>query len=110
MLPVAPLNAAVEVFSRWSRPTIMLTGNHDQVSVGGAVHSLNAIAAAAPRGLVKIIDEPSLLLGALWLPYRRRAGELTAALELTQVAPAAVFCHADIKGAAFNSTFQAKPA
>lgn len=113
MLPVAPLNAAVQVFSRWRQPTIMLTGNHDQVSVGGTVHSLNAIAAAAPRGLVKVVGEPSMLLDALWLPYRRRTEELDAALALAaaaqQTSPtAAIFCHADIQGAAFNSTFQAE--
>ena len=76
-LPVEPLNAAVEAFVAWRRPTIMLTGNHDQVSIGGQVHALNALSAAAKPGLVKVVAEPTLLLGALWLPYRRRQEELS---------------------------------
>ena len=30
-LPVEPLNAVLRVFRGWSRPTLMLVGNHDQV-------------------------------------------------------------------------------
>ena len=48
-IPVEPLNAAVEKLALWRRPTIMLTGNHDQVTIGGEVHALTALAAAAPH-------------------------------------------------------------
>jgi DNA repair exonuclease SbcCD ATPase subunit len=113
-LPVEPLNAAVEVFSSWRCPTIMLTGNHDQVSIGGQLHALNALAAAAPRGLVKVVAEPTVLLGALWLPYRRRQEELRRAIALSERAAQkkgkslrTIFCHADLQGAAFNDSFQA---
>ena len=30
-LPVEPLNAALECLRSWTRPTLMLVGNHDQV-------------------------------------------------------------------------------
>lgn len=113
-LPVEPLNAAVEAFSAWRCPTVMLTGNHDQVSIGGQIHALNALAAAAPRGLVKVVAEPTVMLGALWLPYRRRQEELRRAIVLAERAAGergetlrTVFCHADLQGAAFNDAFQA---
>lgn len=32
-LPVEPLNAAIELLSKWTQPTLMLVGNHDQVWV-----------------------------------------------------------------------------
>ncbi len=113
-IPVEPLNAAVDKLSSWRCPTIMLTGNHDQVTIGGEVHALTALAAAAPRGMVQVVAEPTLLLGALWLPYRRHQDEISQAIALAEREASrrgdqlrTIFCHADIQGAQFNSTYQA---
>lgn len=32
-LPVEPLNAVLRELRHWSRPTLMLVGNHDQVTI-----------------------------------------------------------------------------
>ncbi len=36
-LPVEPLNAVMERFADWERPTLMIPGNHDQVGVSPGV-------------------------------------------------------------------------
>ena len=113
-IPVEPLNAAVEKLALWRRPTIMLTGNHDQVTIGGEVHALTALAAAAPHGMIRVVAEPTLLLGALWLPYRRHQDDINQAIALAQREASrrgdqlrTIFCHADIQGAQFNNAYQA---
>jgi hypothetical protein len=116
-LPVVPLNAAVRLFSEeWARPTLMLVGNHDQASAGGMAHALTPLAAASP--LVHVFDAPALYGGALWLPYRRDAEELRAAIRAAAALGAlgaggtggvgAVFAHADVVGASLNDAFQAR--
>ena len=112
-IPVAPLADAVRLFAQWEVPTIILAGNHDMVSLDGRLHSLDALAAAAPPGLVRVIDEPTAALGAVFLPYRRRHSDIVAALQaaartqsLGERGPTAVFCHADVIGAAVNESHQ----
>jgi len=105
-LPVEPLNEVIHLFKEWTRPTILLAGNHDQVDIGGSLYSLEAMAATAPRGLVRVIDTPTIGLGALWLPYRKRQEELVGAIAASVALPsrtiAVVFCHADVRGAKYN--------
>ena len=94
-----PLNAVLAELAGWTAPTLMLVGNHDQVTLGGAVHSLTPLAAASP--LIHVFTGPALYRGALWLPYRREAGELEAAVAAATAAPGlgAVFAHADVVSA-----------
>ena len=108
-LPVTPLNAVLDELALWRHPTIMLVGNHDQVSAGGLEHALSPLAAALPCG--HVFDRPTLFLGALWLPYRRSAADHVAAVaaamaEGPSAAPTVVFAHADVAGAVANDTFQ----
>ena len=61
-------------------PVIMIPGNHDQVSLGGAVHSLQPLTYAFDPEQVLLISEPAVCMGALWLPYRRDEKLLARAL------------------------------
>ena len=113
-LPLRPLLAVWAELGRWTFPTLLIPGNHDQVDAGGAAHGLT-ILAAAMAGPAHVFDAPALFLGALWLPYRRARADLRAAVAAAAeavesgAAPpiAAVFAHADVAGAAANAAYQA---
>eukprot|EP00850_Spirogloea_muscicola_P004223 SM000018S03588 [mRNA] locus=s18:126645:145823:- [translate_table: standard] len=108
-LPVEPLNAALKELQSWTQPAIFITGNHDQVSLGGEVHALEALEAANEKILV--ISEPTEYLGALWLPYRKDHSLIEASLRVSSsstVAVKAVLCHIDVVGATINEDYQAK--
>jgi len=107
-LPVEPLNEALAMMSsrEWCVPTIMIPGNHDQVTAGGEAHALTPLARA--NSMIKVFDEPTLYQGALWLPYRRDAETLKEAIEATRGEFNAIFCHADVVGASMNERFQAR--
>ena len=47
-IPVEPLNEALQLMSsaNWTAPTIMIPGNHDQVTAGGMSHALTPLAKA----------------------------------------------------------------
>ena len=53
------------------------------------------LAAACP--LMRVIDTPTMFLGALWLPYRRDQSQLQAAIS-SIAGCKAVFAHADVVG------------
>lgn len=91
--------------TEWTQPTLLLVGNHDQVSLRGQQHALTPLAAASP--LLHVFDGPALYQNALWLPYRRNAAELEAALQASG-GVGAVFAHADVAGASLNDAFQAR--
>ena len=107
-IPVEPLNEALSLMSsaNWRTPTIMIPGNHDQVTAGGMSHALTPLAKA--NASVVVFDGPTLYNGALWLPYRRDSDELKRAIEETKGEFNAIFCHADVIGASMNETFQAR--
>eukprot|EP00192_Tetraselmis_astigmatica_P004575 CAMPEP_0117669004 /NCGR_PEP_ID=MMETSP0804-20121206/11876_1 /TAXON_ID=1074897 /ORGANISM="Tetraselmis astigmatica, Strain CCMP880" /LENGTH=487 /DNA_ID=CAMNT_0005476983 /DNA_START=136 /DNA_END=1595 /DNA_ORIENTATION=+ len=104
-LPVEPLNAVLEELKDWTAPTLMLVGNHDQVTAGGMVHALEPLAAAAPS--IHVFDRPTRFMDALWLPYRRDPSLLADAVEAAGSVNA-IFAHVDIVGAYMNETFQAR--
>ena len=64
-----------------------------QVTVGGDVHSLVVFAACNPR--VCVVTEPFVFRGALFVPYRHRAG-LVEKIVAENTGVCAVFCHVDI--------------
>ncbi|KAL3150757.1 hypothetical protein ABBQ32_000532 [Trebouxia sp. C0010 RCD-2024] len=104
-LPVEPLNAVLREIETWRQPTLMLVGNHDQVSVGGLDHALHPLAAACSA--IQILEEPTLYRDALWLPYRKDRDQLKKAIAAAG-AVKAIFAHADVMGAMMNEAFQAK--
>jgi hypothetical protein len=136
-LPVEPLNEVVKLFAtQWEAQTLMLVGNHEQVSLGGLVHGLTPLAAAAPEK-IHVFDGPAMYGGALWLPYRRDPNEIKLALQATvkeqqekekmksadggvpragkAAAPSppqpplsAIFAHVDVQGASLNDACQAR--
>ena len=69
-LPVEPLVDALTEIGTWSVPTVMIPGNHDQVTVGGELHALTPLEKCNPTN-VKVFTKPTLWRNALWLPYRR---------------------------------------
>ncbi len=74
-----------------SCPINMYNAPHTQVSIGGLEHALTPLAAANP--LVHVFDRPTLYKHALWLPYRRAHGDLTAAVNAAmQVTGGALVC------------------
>jgi len=126
-LPVETLNEIIRELAKWTQPTIMLVGNHDQVNVNGSVHALEVLRMCNPEKIV-VFDEPRVWRGAMWLPYRKDQEMMRRTVEelmerhskkrSSNVAVAVeeeieeeiktVFCHADVLGANVNQTFQMK--
>lgn len=109
-LSVDLLNRVLKSLQRWSQPVIMIPGNHDQVTLGGKIHALEPLRYAFQEKNILMIDEPSICLNALWLPYRRNhhlmKHILTEAWNHSDIS--AVFCHADVKGAWMNDGLQSR--
>jgi DNA repair exonuclease SbcCD ATPase subunit len=97
--------------NEWDAQTLMLVGNHEQVTLGGLVHGLTPLAAAAPDK-IHVFDGPAMYAGALWLPYRRDPNEIVAALESATTKESlplgAIFAHVDVQGASLNDACQAR--
>jgi UDP-2,3-diacylglucosamine pyrophosphatase LpxH len=122
-LPVETLNEIIRELAKWTQPTIMLVGNHDQVNVNGSVHALEVLRMCNPEKIC-VFDEPRVWRGAMWLPYRKDQEMMRRTVEelmerhskkrSSNVAVAVeeeiktVFCHADVMGANVNQTFQMK--
>ncbi|KAJ7549384.1 hypothetical protein O6H91_07G051300 [Diphasiastrum complanatum] len=104
-LPVELLNMVIAELRTWCCPAIFIPGNHDQVSFGGSTHALVVLEAINPQ--IKVFDEPTEFLGALWLPYRRDHSLLKKELE-QHSAVKAIFAHLDVVGAFMNESFQAE--
>ncbi|CAI5500517.1 unnamed protein product [Closterium sp. Naga37s-1] len=79
-----------------------------QVSVDGTQHALAVLARINPH--IVVLSNPTVLLAALWLPFRHHAPLLTSAMHQALHAPPpsappirAVFMHADVEGARRSS-------
>lgn len=109
-LNVDLLNRILLRLSAWTQPVIMIPGNHDQVTLGGAVHALEPLQYAFAPGQMLLVSEPMVCLGALWVPYRRDHQLLKAILREGASNPAVgiVFCHADVKGASMNDGMKSR--
>ncbi|KAG5184331.1 hypothetical protein JKP88DRAFT_262844 [Tribonema minus] len=113
-LRVDLLNAVLARLAAWRAPVVLLPGNHDQcqkqvvgtclcTTPAGAEHSLTPLRYAFRPGHAVVISQPTLFLGALWLPHCRDQRALERVLALPAAAAArAVFCHVDARGAAMN--------
>ena len=63
------------------------------MNLSGLKHGLTPISAACPN--VHVFDQPTLFLGALWLPYRRDNQDIEAAVRAAGPVKA-IFGHADV--------------
>jgi hypothetical protein len=99
VLRVEPLNSVLDAFSRWRVPLIAIPGNHDQTSLDGSTHALDPIRFALPSA--RIITEPVVMFGALWMPYRRENQAVREVMrsKVSEGGVKAVFCHVDVIGA-----------
>ena len=109
-LSVDLLNRVLNELSKWKQPVIMIpgcgfavdmilliaVGNHDQVTLGGDVHALEPLRYAFQPDHILMISEPVVLMGALWVPYRRDhqllRGILTAGARASNSVPATNSC------------------
>ena len=109
-LNVALLNRVMRSLRKWEVPVIMIPGNHDQVTLGGMVHSLEPLQYAFSKDQILMISEPCVCLGALWIPYRRDHQLMQSILSnaLDRQDFNAIFCHADVKGAFMNDGMRSR--
>eukprot|EP01041_Mallomonas_annulata_P000110 gene110-158_t len=109
-LSVDLLNRVLRCLKKWTQPVIFIPGNHDQVSLGGAVHALEPLQYALPPNQVMMLSEPVICLGALWIPYRRDHELMKAILKAgsNHVDVSAIFCHADVRGAFMNDGMRSR--
>ena len=65
---------------------------------------------AFSKDQILMISEPSVCLGALWVPFRRDHSLMKAILDVGIVRDdvTAVFCHADVKGAYMNDGMRSR--
>ena len=94
-LPVEPLNAVLREIETWRQPTLMLVGNHDQVSVGGLDHALHPLAAAC--SVIQILEEPTLYRYAMFttnmLTARTVSADVTCYLVWLQLCSPELMMH-----------------
>jgi hypothetical protein len=109
-LNVDLLNRILVHLSKWTQPVIMIPGNHDQVTLGGAVHALEPLKYAFLPEQILMISEPVVCMGALWIPYRRDHHLLKSILNAGALCPevSTVYCHADVKGASMNDGMKSR--
>lgn len=109
-LNVELLNTVLRSFRKWTQPVIMIPGNHDQVTLGGAVHALEPLVYAFHPDQVLLISEPTVCLGALWVPYRRDPALMKSILAAGRDNPdvGIIFCHADVRGAYMNDGMRSR--
>ena len=100
-LPVEPLNAILTHLSTWRVPLIMIPGNHDLISRSGNGVSLVPLATTLDHRCL-LIDKPTRLFDALFLPYMHDVVAFKRVLgdAATPDLPLhAVFCHVTVAGA-----------
>ena len=97
-----------------------------KVTLSGSVHSLEPLMYVFRPGQILLISEPTVCMGALWIPYRRNPNMMKAILSagtfseeindplnieknsviLNKIKEnekvSIIFCHADIQGASMN--------
>ena len=109
-LNVELLNRVLKSLEKWRCPVIMIPGNHDQVTLGGSIHSLEPLQYVFPKDQILMLSDPCVCLGALWIPYRRDHELMKAILSngFKRDDFNAIFCHADVHGAFMNDNMKSK--
>jgi len=110
------LNAVLNSLQKWQVPMVMIPGNHDQITLGGADHGLTALTNAY-RVVEKstsddkrrsfpgplIFSYPTKFLNALFVPHVRVNAIMESILQSSQAFSAeALFVHADVTGGYMN--------
>ncbi len=74
------------------------------MTLGGNIHALEPLTYAFNRDKVVLLSEPSVFLGAAWLPYRREHATMQLLLQQCCLRDDidVIYCHADVKGAYMN--------
>ena len=101
-LSVRQLDGLLDEFHRWQGiQTIIIPGNHDQVSVDGTVHGVRVFE-AFPN--FTIATEPILWEQSkvAFLPWREEPGAQAAMFEALEGDDWTVFAHAEVQGATTN--------
>lgn len=96
-IKVGLLSELYNLFKTWSRPTIMLVGNHDMANYGPG----DALSVLGLSPLIRIIQQPTLFMNALWLPYMQDTSAVQAAIDAAGPVQA-YLVHADVAGAKRN--------
>ena len=107
------MNAVLKAMSTWTRPSLMIPGNHDQISWSGNEHSLTPLGNAYrihangdssvqyPGPM--IFSHPTKFLDALFVPHIRDKAKMQTILSSEEaIASDALFVHADVRGASMN--------
>lgn len=100
-VPVDTLNRLIRFFhSEWRVDMIMIPGNHDYFDASETEHALTPFKCVNPK--IRVVDTPTTIDGALWVPWRRDRDTLLACFG--SETPLAVFGHFDVVGAYMSNT------
>jgi DNA repair exonuclease SbcCD nuclease subunit len=78
-LPVDILNELMRFFeTEWSVPMVMIPGNHDYFDAAETEHGLTPFSYASKH--ITVLDEPTVLDGCLWVPWRRNPSKISEIL------------------------------
>lgn len=101
-LPVDILNTLLRFFeTEWKVPMIMIPGNHDYFDASETEHGLTPFKYASK--FIQVLDQPTLMNNALWVPWRRDHAELKRIIDLHPTCQV-IFGHFDIIGFKLNAT------
>ena len=101
-LPVDILNELLRFFeTEWRVPMIMIPGNHDYFDASETEHGLTPFKYANAN--IQVLDEPTLVNGQLWVPWRRSPSEIERILR-EHADVSVIFGHFDIIGFKMNKS------
>ena len=101
-LPVDILNSLLRFFeTEWKIPMVMIPGNHDYFDASETEHGLTPFKYASKY--IQVLDHPTMLNNALWVPWRRDHEELKRVIDLHPECQV-IFGHFDIIGFKLNAT------
>ena len=101
-LPVDILNTLLRFFeTEWKVPMVMIPGNHDYFDASETEHGLTPFKYACKY--IQILDQPTMVDNALWVPWRRDHVELKRVIDLHPECQV-IFGHFDIIGFKLNAT------
>lgn len=116
------LNAILESMSKWTVPSVMIPGNHDQMNWAGTEHALTPLQNAYRIHSVNsnesgikmypgplILSYPTKFMNALFIPHTRDKTVMKSILASKEAAHScALFVHADVKGASMNDLIKSQ--
>ena len=101
-LPVDILNTLLRFFeTEWKVPMVMIPGNHDYFDASETEHGLTPFKYACKH--ITILDHPTMIGNALWVPWRRDHVELKRIIDEHPECHV-IFGHFDIIGFKLTAT------